>query len=38
MIGVAARDIKEGEEVCDNYGKHFGESEKMNRQEFLSER
>ena len=38
MVGVAARDILAGEEVCDNYGKHFAQSEKKSRQEFLSER
>ena len=38
MVGVAARDISKGEEVCDNYGKHFAESEKRCRQEYLKER
>ena len=38
MVGVAGRDILAGEEVCDNYGKHYAQSGKKSRQEFLTER
>ena len=38
MVGVAARDILAGEEVCDNYGRHYAQSGKKSRQEFLSDR
>ena len=38
MVGVAGREIIAGEEVCDNYGRHYTQTIRDARQQFLRER
>jgi len=38
MVGVAGREITAGEEVCDNYGRHYTQTIRDGRQQFLRER
>ena len=38
MVGVAGREITAGEEVCDNYGRHYSQTIRDARQQFLRER
>ena len=38
MVGVAGREISAGEEVCDNYGRHYTQTPRDGRQQFLKER
>ena len=38
MVGVAGREISAGEEVCDNYGRHYTQTPRDGRQQFLRER